>query len=239
MEQERLERFLELFWLDLETSEMPPLTHYDQCLVRFLAIFGYHTWPLYGVPWRKKSGRILVHDPVTKLFHSNPYNRVEGIVPIREEERSTDRSSRSDQLKMARRAEYNKTRDTHLPSSSCFFFPVQRDPLSIMQIRRFREFEIYYLVSSEDSASPLLEIPRFLKEEEEEEEEEEEMDEAYIHSGRFIKIVFKGDYYCWKYLDNLSELIASIQVHFCEIPLSIFERRRRRRNGCIYILDNL
>lgn len=177
MEQERLERFLELFWLDLETSEMPPLTHYDQCLVRFLAIFGYHTWPLYGVPWRKKSGRILVHDPVTKLFHSNPYNRVEGIVPIREEERSTDRSPRSDQLKMARRTEYNKIRDTHLPSSSFFFFfPVQSDPLSVMQIQRFREFEIYYLVSSEDSASPLLEIPRFLKK-----EEEEERDETYIY----------------------------------------------------------
>lgn len=106
---EQNERFFELFWLDLETSEMPPLT-LDQCLVRFLAIFGYHTWPLYGVPWRKKSGRILVHDPVTKLFYSNvqssrgDYSHTRGG--------TINGSPRSDQLKMARRASYNKTRDT-------------------------------------------------------------------------------------------------------------------------------
>lgn len=148
---------------------MPPLT-LDQCLVRFLAIFGCHTWPLYGVPWRKKSGRILVHDPVTKLFHSNvqssrgDYSHTRGA--------TIHGSPRSDQLKMARRASYNKTQTPTCPPPS---FPSNRSARPTRsslsngnsKISRgiLRHSEIYYLVSSEDSGSPLLEIPRFLKEE--------------------------------------------------------------------------
>lgn len=217
---------------------MPPLT-LDQCLVRFLAIFGCHTWPLYGVPWRKKSGRILVHDPVTKLFHSNvqssrgDYSHTRGA--------TIHGSPRSDQLKMARRASYNKTQTPTCPPPS---FPSRsarptRSSLSNgnSKISRgiLRHSEIYYLVSSEDSGSPLLEIPRFLKEERWSvyiswihknciqrrllllnlfeliatatrvfrfygiaSWKEKEMDETCIHSGS-IKIVFKGDYYWWKY----------------------------------------
>lgn len=133
------ERFLELFWLDLETSEMPPLT-LDQCSVRFLAIFGRHTWPLYGVPWRKRSSSTTPCDQAFFTPTSRDYSHTR-------ESRGVHGSPRSDRLKIA------ETRH-----SSFLLSPSRLVSNAIMEIQTFHEdlrFRNLLSRPSEDSGSPL------------------------------------------------------------------------------------